>query len=40
VYYLHSNGIIHRDLKPDNILMMSNMEDDEFILADFGLSVF
>ena len=38
--YLHGNGIVHRDLKPENILMTSLTEDDQFILADFGLATF
>ena len=38
IYYLHSFGIAHRDLKPENILMVSNDEDSEIKLVDFGLA--
>lgn len=33
---LHLCGIIHRDLKPENILL----ENNEFVLADFGVADF
>merc|ERR1712151_926975 len=38
VYYLHSFGIAHRDLKPENILMVTEDDDSEVKLVDFGLS--
>jgi eukaryotic-like serine/threonine-protein kinase len=35
----HAKGIIHRDLKPDNIFLISQSEDHEFVkLLDFGIS--
>jgi serine/threonine protein kinase len=36
--YLHSLNIVHRDLKPENILMVSNDNDYEFKICDFGLA--
>ena len=36
VAYIHKEGIIHRDIKPENILI----KDNEFYLADFGISSF
>ena len=37
--YLHENAkVVHRDLKPENILLMSEDNDFNFKLADFGLS--
>lgn len=38
LYYLHSMNIVHRDLKPENILMVSNANNFEFKLCDFGLA--
>ena len=38
LYYLHSFGVAHRDLKPENILMVSDMEDSDLKIVDFGLS--
>lgn len=38
IYYLHSYGIAHRDLKLENIMMVSNQDDSEIKLVDFGLS--
>lgn len=38
LYYLHSFGIAHRDLKPENILMVSDSEDSDLKIVDFGLS--
>jgi len=35
----HTKGIIHRDLKPDNIFLISQSEDHDFVkLLDFGIS--
>jgi serine/threonine protein kinase len=38
LYYLHSFGVAHRDLKPENILMVSDSEDSDLKIVDFGLS--
>merc|ERR1712176_444199 len=38
--YLHSLGIVHRDLKPENILCLSETDDTEIVISDFGLSKF
>ncbi|CAG9331416.1 unnamed protein product [Blepharisma stoltei] len=36
--YLDSKNIVHRDIKLENILMVSNENDYDFKLADFGLA--
>lgn len=38
LYYLHSFGVAHRDLKPENILMVSDDENADLKIVDFGLS--
>lgn len=38
LYYLHSFGVAHRDLKPENILMVTDDDDTDLKLVDFGLS--
>lgn len=38
--YLHALHIVHRDLKPENILMVSDDNDMEFKICDFGLAYF
>ena len=37
--YLHEKAFVaHRDIKPENLLMVSNKNNYEFKLADFGLA--
>lgn len=39
VWYLHNKlNIVHRDLKPENLLYISEAEDSELVLADFGIA--
>lgn len=38
LYYLHSFGVAHRDLKPENILMVSDDDNSDLKIVDFGLS--
>lgn len=38
VKYLHDKSIMHRDLKPENILLVSEEDDVDCKVADFGLS--
>jgi len=38
LYYLHSFGVAHRDLKPENILMVSDDNESDLKIVDFGLS--
>jgi len=39
-HYLHSLGIVHRDLKPENMLCLSETDDTQIVISDFGLSKF
>ena len=34
--YLHSQGIVHRDLKPENFMFLTEDEDSDLVLIDFG----
>jgi len=36
--YMHKNGIVHRDLKPENLLLVSDSDDSEIKIADFGFA--
>lgn len=38
VAYIHSKGIMHRDIKPENILMVSQDNDTDIKISDFGLA--
>ncbi|KAF3321165.1 calcium-dependent protein kinase 29 [Carex littledalei] len=40
VHVCHFMGVMHRDLKPENFLLVSQDEDAEIKVIDFGLSVF
>ena len=37
LYYLHSFGVAHRDLKYENILMVSDDDESDLKIVDFGL---
>ena len=36
--YMHSKKIIHRDIKPENLLLRSQNNDNDLVIADFGLA--
>jgi len=36
--FMHSKGVMHRDLKPENILLVSNDNDIDIKVCDFGIS--
>ena len=36
--YVHEQGVVHRDLKPENLLLVSNDDDSDIKIADFGLA--
>lgn len=36
--YMHKNGIVHRDLKPENLLLVSDGDDSDIKIADFGFA--
>ena len=40
VQYLHSNQLIHRDIKLENIFMISENDDTQIKLGDFGLACY
>ena len=40
VKYIHNAGILHRDLKPSNIVFVSESENANIKILDFGLSTF
>jgi calcium/calmodulin-dependent protein kinase I len=38
VKYCHDNHVAHRDLKPENLLLLSDVEDSQVKIADFGFA--
>ena len=36
--YMHANNVVHRDLKPENLLLMSDSDDTNIKIADFGFA--
>lgn len=36
--YLHTQGIVHRDLKPENLLYLTEADDADIKITDFGLA--
>lgn len=36
--YVHERGVVHRDLKPENLLLVSDDDDSDIKIADFGLA--
>ena len=36
--YMHQKGIVHRDLKPENLLLVSDSDDSDIKIADFGFA--
>lgn len=36
--YLHKQDIVHRDIKPENVLYLSESNDSNIVLADFGIA--
>ncbi|KAI8806877.1 kinase-like domain-containing protein [Cladochytrium replicatum] len=40
VNFLHMHGIVHRDIKPANILYLTDKDDSDIVLTDFGVSNF
>lgn len=36
--YCHSLNIVHRDLKPENFLFVSENDEKDLKIIDFGLS--
>ncbi|XP_018323362.1 ribosomal protein S6 kinase alpha-5 isoform X2 [Agrilus planipennis] len=38
VSFMHSRGVVHRDLKPENLLFVSDSEDAEIKVVDFGFA--
>jgi len=38
IAYLHKCGIVHRDIKPENLLLVSEEDDAEIKIADFGFA--
>ena len=38
--YLGEMKVVHRDLKPENLILASNDNDFDLVIADFGLASF
>lgn len=38
IVYLHLRDIVHRDIKPENVLYLTQAEDSNIVLADFGIA--
>jgi len=38
IEYCHSKQVAHRDLKPENLLLVSNDDDSQLKIADFGFA--
>lgn len=38
LFYCHANGIMHRDLKPENIIYVSQDDNANLKIIDFGTS--
>lgn len=38
VQFCHRNNVAHRDLKPENLLLLSQSDDSEVKIADFGFA--
>jgi calcium/calmodulin-dependent protein kinase I len=38
VGYCHENHVAHRDLKPENLLLLSDVDDSQVKIADFGFA--
>jgi tRNA A-37 threonylcarbamoyl transferase component Bud32 len=38
VGYCHANHVAHRDLKPENLLLLSDIDDSQVKIADFGFA--
>jgi serine/threonine protein kinase len=38
VAYMHDSGVVHRDLKPENLLLMSETNDTNVKICDFGFA--
>ena len=36
--YLHAKNIVHRDLKPENLILRTKGDDEDVVIADFGLA--
>ena len=36
--YMHGKGVVHRDLKPENLLLVSDDDDANVKIADFGFA--